>query len=289
MFLGNGNGAPVSEYVLQQDFAEGKKKPRFLIIVKSICQGMGCAPRPIGVKSQNPTEFTMRILNIMALTTAFALPFGLPALAEVGPTITVTGEGSVASAPDMATISLGVTTQADTAAAAMTANSTALTAVLDRLKSAGIAARDMQTSNLTLNPNWVSYDSGNSNKIDGYTASNQLTVQVRALDTLGTVLDSSITDGANTLNGVTFGISEPRPFLDEARKKAVADAVARATLLVAAAGAKLGPIVSITESSGFATPMPMYRMEADAASSVPTAGGEVGLTATVTMVFEITK
>ena len=142
----------------------------------------------------------------------------------------------------------------------MSANSKSLTAVLDRLRAAGIEARDMQTSNLTLNPNWVSYDSGSSSKIDGYTASNMLTVQVRAIGTLGAVLDSSITDGANTLNGVTFSVAEPRPALDAARKKAVADAIARATLLSDAAGAKLGPVVSITESSGFAPPMPMYRL-----------------------------
>ena len=231
----------------------------------------------------------MRILKILALTTALAVPFAWPALAEGPATISVTGEGTVASAPDLATISLGVTTTANTAAAAMAANSKSLTAVLDRLRAAGIEARDMQTSNLTLNPNWVSYDSGSSSRIEGYTASNMLTVQVRAIDTLGAVLDSSITDGANTLNGVTFSVAEPRPALDAARKKAVADAIARATLLVDAAGAKLGPVVSITESSGFAPPMPMYRLEADAAASVPTAGGEVGLTASVTMVFEITQ
>ena len=229
----------------------------------------------------------MRILKILALTTALTVPLAWPALADGPATISVTGEGTVSSAPDLATISLGVTTTADTAAGAMSANSKSLTAVLDRLRAAGIEARDMQTSNLTLNPNWVSYDSGSSSKIDGYTASNMLTVQVRAIGTLGAVLDSSITDGANTLNGVTFSVAEPRPALDAARKKAVADAIARATLLSDAAGAKLGPVVSITESSGFAPPMPMYRLEADAAASVPTAGGEVGLTASVMMVFEI--
>ena len=231
----------------------------------------------------------MRILNILALTTALSLPFALPAFAEGAPTITVTGEGTVASAPDLATILLGVTTQAATAAEAMAANSTALNAVLERLKAAGVEPRDMQTSNLTLNPNWVAYDGGASSKIDGYVASNMLTVQVRSIANLGTVLDSSITDGANTLNGITFGIAEPRPALDEARKKAVADAMARATLLVEAAGAKLGPVVSITEQSGFANPVPMFRMDAAQAESVPTAGGEVGLTASVTMVFEIAK
>ena len=229
----------------------------------------------------------MRILNILALSTALCLPFAVSAVAQVAPTIVVTGEGTVSSAPDIATISLGVTTTAATAAEAMAENSKSLSAVLDRLKAAGVAPKDMQTSNLQLNPNWVSYDSGASSKIDGYTASNMLTVQVRALDTLGSVLDSSISDGANTLNGVTFGVAEPRPALDEARKKAVADAIARATLLVQAAGVELGPIVSIAETSNMAQPMPMFRMEADAAASVPTAGGEVGLTASVTIAFEI--
>lgn len=229
----------------------------------------------------------MRILNLLALSTALALPTTLPALADEPATISVTGEGVVEAAPDIATISLGVTTEAPTAAAAMAANSAALAAVLDRLRAAGVADRDLQTSNLTLNPNWVGYDSGKAPTISGYTASNMLTVRVRALASLGSVLDSAITDGANTLNGVTFGVAEPRPALDEARKKAVADAIARATLLVGAAGAKLGPILSITESSGFAPPMPMFRMEADAAASVPVAGGEVGLTASVTVVFQI--
>ncbi len=231
----------------------------------------------------------MRTLNILALSTALALPFSLPALAEGPATISVTGEGVVEAAPDIATISMGVTTEAPTAAEAMSANSAALSAVLERLRAAGVADRDLQTSNLTLNPNWVGYDSGKAPTISGYTASNMLTVRVRALESLGTVLDSAITDGANTLNGVTFGVAEPRPALDEARKKAVADAIARATLLVEAAGAKLGPVVSISESSGFAPPMPMFRMEASADSGVPVAGGEVGLTASVTMVFEIAK
>ncbi len=229
----------------------------------------------------------MRILNILALSTALCLPFALPAMAQVAPTIVVTGEGTVSTAPDIATISIGVTTTATTAAEAMDANSKSLSAVLDRLKAAGVAPKDMQTTNLSLNPNWVSYDSGALSKIDGYTANNMLTVQVRALDTLGAVLDSSISDGANTLNGITFGVAEPRPALDEARKKAVADAIARATLLVQAAGGELGPIVSIAESSNLAQPMPMFRMEADAAGAVPTAGGEVGLTASVTIAFEI--
>lgn len=225
----------------------------------------------------------MRLIHALFLTTALALP--LPVLAETA-LITVTGEASLPVQPDVATLSLGVTTQADTAAGAMAANTAALTAVLGRLTSAGIAERDLQTSNLSLNPNWVGYDSGASPKIAGYTASNQLTVRVRALDTLGSVLDAAITDGANTLNGLTFELAEPGPKLDEARRAAVADAVARARLLVEAAGARLGAVQSITEGGGFVNPQPMFRQEA-ASAPVPVAGGEIGVTATVTMVFEI--
>ena len=227
----------------------------------------------------------MRAIRALILTTALALP--LAGHAETA-LITVTGEASVAVQPDVATLSLGVTTQGTTAAEAMAANTAALTVVLERLRAAGIAEGDLQTSNLSLNPNWVGYDSGKTPTIAGYTASNMLTVRVRALATLGGVLDAAITDGANTLNGLTFELSEPKPKMDEARKAAVADAIARATLLVEAAGARLGPVQSITEGGGYVNPQPMFRAEASAAP-VPVAGGEIGVTSNVTMVFQIAE
>ncbi len=223
----------------------------------------------------------MRILQVLMLSAAFALPGAAFADRAL---VTVTGEASVEAVPDVATLSLGVTTQGATATEAMAANSAQLKVVLERLKSAGIAEGDMQTSNLSLNPNWVGYDSGATPTIAGYTANNMLTVRVRALDTLGGVLDAAITDGANTLNGLTFELAEPRPKVDEARRAAVVDAMARATLLVTAAGASLGRLVSITEAGGYVNPQPMFRAEA---SSVPVAAGEIGLTASVTVVFEI--
>ena len=227
----------------------------------------------------------MRLIQALILSTALALP--LAAGAETA-LITVTGEASVAVQPDVATLSLGVTTQAATAAEAMAANTAALSVVLARLKTAGISDRDLQTSNLTLNPNWVGYDSGATPTIAGYTAANLLTVRVRALDTLGAVLDAAITDGANTLNGLTFELSDPKPKMDEARRAAVADAMARAKLLVEAAGAKLGAVQSITEGGGFVNPTPMFRQDV-ASAPVPVAGGEIGVTSSVTMVFEIGK
>ncbi len=202
--------------------------------------------------------------------------------------ITVTGEGVVAMAPDMASLSLGVTTTDAAAGAAMRANSAAMQTVLDRLQSAGIAARDMQTSNLNLSPNWVQDDGAQTPRIVGYTASNSLTVRVRDLAILGGVLDAAIQDGANTLNGLSFDVSQPRPAQDKARVLAIQDARARAEAMVAAAGASLGKIVSISENGGYAAPMPMVKAMMDEAA-VPLAAGEVASAVQVTVVFEIVQ
>lgn len=233
----------------------------------------------------------MRVLKSLMLSAALLVPLSAPVWADAAPQsalVTVTGEATVEATPDMATISLGVTTDGATAAEAMAANSKALQAVIDRLKAAGVEDRDLQTSNLSLNPNWTGFDAGGTPKIAGYMATNMLSVRVRAIDTLGTVLDASIADGANTLNGITFDLSTPRPSQDAARKAAVEDARARASLLVEAAGGKLGRIVTITENSGFSNPMPMFRAEASAAP-VPVASGQIGLSSSVTVSFEIAQ
>ncbi|VDC30048.1 SIMPL domain-containing protein [Pseudogemmobacter humi] len=216
-----------------------------------------------------------------------ALMSAAPVLADTPPkTITVTGEASVARAPDMATVMIGVTSVAATAAEALAANSGDMQAVIERLRASGIGEKDMQTTGLSVNPNWTSYSSGaSSEKIDGFTAMNSLTVGIRDLDALGAVLDAVVADGANTLNGVTFGLIDPGPALDEARKEAVADARARAELLAGAAGVKLGDLVSMTEGSGYlGGPAPMFREQA---ASVPVERGEVSYQASVTLVWEL--
>ena len=227
----------------------------------------------------------MRILSSLLLAATLSLVPLTAALAQ-GATLTVTGTATVETVPDLATLSLGVTTMGDTAGGAMKANSDAVAAVIARLKAAGVEDRDIQTSNLSLNPNWVSNSMGTGSEVQGYTATNMVTIRVRAIANTGTVLDAAITDGANALNGLFFSLQDPRPAEDEARIKAVADARARATLLAEAAGTTLGPILSITEG-GMASPMPgpMYRM--DTAAAVPVEVGSVGVTASVTLVFQI--
>lgn len=233
--------------------------------------------------------------RLVLLAAVVALPlaaFGLPARADTAPPparITVTGEGRVDAVPDLATISLGVTTEAKSAAAALSANSTAMAAVLERLRAAGIAERDLQTSGLSVSPVWTDYArSGGRPEIAGFQASNTLGVRVRALDTLGTVLDAAVKDGANTLGGLTFGMAEPQPLLDEARTLAVADARRKAELMAAAAGVRLGAVESIAETGGYQPPMPQFRADsAMIGEAVPVAQGEVSVSASVTVVWRL--
>ncbi|MEX5727080.1 uncharacterized protein Ga0609869_000433 [Rhodovulum iodosum] len=212
------------------------------------------------------------------------LALALPAVAAP-PSLRVTGEGKVAAAPDMATLTLGVTHQARTAAAAMDQVSTQTAAVLARLRAAGIAERD-QTSALTLSPVWSRPDSEPARQITGFAAANRLTVRVRALDALGAVLDQVIGAGANSFRGLSFGVQDPAPLIDEARRRAVADATAKAELYATAAGLSLGPVQQI-EDVERASPRPMMREATRAGAQVPVAAGEVTLSASVTMVFSL--
>ena len=226
-----------------------------------------------------------------ALATAIVL--ALPAAAETAPaTIAVTGEGKVEMAPDMAMLSLGVMTQADTAAAALKANSDGLSGALDRLKAAGIEGRDIQTSGLSLHPNIDYSSTGREPQVRGYTASNMLTVRLRDLSVLGQTLDAVVTEGANTLNGLSFGLQNPDEATDEARRRAVADATHKAALYAEAAGVTLGRIVTISEQGNYGGPQPMMMAEARLAKdagSVPVASGEISIGATISVVYEIAQ
>ncbi len=228
------------------------------------------------------------MLGVAMVATAVSLAGAGGARAETA-TLTVNGEGSVYQSPDMATINLGVTTTAETAAEALGKNSEAMNAVIERLKAAGIESKDLQTSGLSVNPNWESsssYSSGSGSKLAGYVATNMLMLRVTDLEKLGPLLDASVADGANTLNGVTFGLIDPRPAVDEARKLAVVDARARAELLAEAAGVKLGPIRQINDGGNFNGGGPVFRADAKMAS-VPIQQGEVNYQANVSIVWEL--
>lgn len=198
--------------------------------------------------------------------------------------VTVTGEATVAVAPDAAVIRIGVTSQDKTAREASDANAKQMTAVLAAIKGNGIADRDIQTSRLSLQPQYDPNKSGTAH-LTGFQANNQVTVRIRDIDKLPTLLDRAIAAGANEMSGIEFVVSEQSKLLDQARNDAVADAHRKAELYARAAGAKLGHVVAITEEGPAAPPRPMQAMRASAA---PIAPGEQMLTAMVTVSYELT-
>jgi len=226
------------------------------------------------------------------------VPFALlaSALPAYAGTISIEGRGEVRAAPDMATINSGVTTQGTTAREALDANTAAMDELIAALKEAGIAPRDIQTSGFSVNPNYVYSDERDANgyslppRINGYQVSNTVTVVVRDLEDLGSILDTSVTVGANTVNGVAFSVADPSDLLDEARKAAFADAREKAELYAGVSGATLGDLVSITEQQSFNAPQPypMYaRAEMAASAPVPVEAGEMSFAIAVNVSWDL--
>lgn len=223
----------------------------------------------------------------IALIAAMAVP------AFAG-SITIEGVGEVTAIPDTAAITSGVTTQGATAREALDLNTKAMADLIAALKDAGIAARDVQTSGFSVTPNYVYSDERDENgynlpaKVTGYQVSNTVSVVVRKLADLGTILDRSVTVGANTVNGVSFSVADPSELLNKARKAAFADARSKAELYAEVAGSKLENIASISESQGYnAGPSPMYARADISAAPVPVEAGELTFSINVTVEWDL--
>lgn len=201
-------------------------------------------------------------------------------------TVTVAGSGTVSATPDQAEITTGVVTQAATAAQAMAANSQAMERLLQSLANLGIGPRDIQTTNISVSPQRRAPKEGQPPEITGYEVSNQVRVKVRDLARLGQVLDRQVSQGANLVYGIHFGLQEPAPLLDEARKRAMADARRRADLYAAAAGLKVGRVLSVQES-GVAPPGPGPAPRIAMSAAIPVAPGEQEIQASVTVTFTL--
>lgn len=232
----------------------------------------------------------MMVILVVGLGQSVAAQAGQTAqTGQIVRQIVVNGHGVVDGVPDMAMVSLGVEHDARTAKAAMAEVNAATAAVLDRLRRAGIEDRDMQTSDLSLQPIWNNASSSVQKRhVGGFTASNMVRVRVRDLAAIGEVLDAVVADGANRFQGLQFGLQEPGPAQDEARRLAVADAMARAALLAEAAGVNLGPVQSISDDGGRAGDVRQMDMMRSGAG-VPVMAGEVSVSASVSMVFGIAE
>jgi uncharacterized protein len=224
-----------------------------------------------------------------------AIFMAVPAIAQTNvtgarpPSITVAGTGESHSKPDFAQVQVGVVTEALTAAEALKKNNEAMSQLIVMIRKRGIEDRDLQTVQFNVSPRYK-YDKNQQEppKIAGYQVTNEVHVKVRNLLALGAFLDETVSLGANQIRGISFGVAKPAKLLDEARKKAVADAQHRAAIYAEAAGLKIGKPIRIEEQTGSRPgPYPVARMSADAASEVPVAPGEQTFSVTVTVSYAI--
>ena len=214
----------------------------------------------------------MRFVLIAALLASAApavaqTTVGQVPIAQEGTTLDISAEGRTTRVPDLATIRAGVVSQAPTAAAALADNSNRMARVLAALRQSGIAARDVQTSNVGLNPQYR-YQDNQPPVITGYQATNNVAIRFRDVKKAGAILDALVAVGANQIDGPNLSLDDPDAALDEARADAIKRARARAELYARAAGLSVARIVSIAEggeNAGGPQPPVMYQMRSKAA------------------------
>ncbi len=227
------------------------------------------------------------ILGKDGTSTTSAAPNPQPTGVAINKTITVSGEGKIVVKPDTASVSLGVSVDADSAAAALKQANDKADALIKAIKAAGVADDDIVTSGLSVYPR---YDNGN-NKVSGYTASNNVTVTVRNIAKAGPVIDAAAAAAGDnvTIGGISFYVDDTEKLIGAARADAIANAKKRAGEFAAAAGAKVGGVLQISEV-GVSIPQPIYRtMEAadSAGGATPIQTGTQDLTVSVTVVYEL--
>jgi uncharacterized protein YggE len=238
-------------------------------------------------------------LAALALTAAGAAPQALaqqPAASAAdtmfrATTFNLAAYGETRIAPDIASINLGVQTDGKTAAEALGANAARMSAVMASLRKAGIADRDIQTSNLNLNPQYR-YVENQPPVLIGYQASNQVTVTVRDLKRLGPAVDATVSAGANQVNGISFGLADPTTAENAAREAAVKALAAKADLYARATGYRVVRLVNLSEGGGYAPPPPMPMMAVRAQmkdAGTPVAGGELTVRIDITALYEVSR
>ena len=206
-----------------------------------------------------------------------------------GTRLDISATGDVTHVPDIAVITAGVVTRSTTAKGALQQAATRMERVMGALKAAGVEDRDIQTSSINLNPEYT-YVNNQAPKLNGYTATNQLTIRFRDIANSGAILDALVAEGANQINGPSLTIDKPETALDEARARAIAAGRARADLYARSLGLRVARVVSVSESGGnypAPPPMPMM-MEARAqAADTKVVPGEQKLSVTLSMTFEL--
>ena len=222
-----------------------------------------------------------------------AEPMGAMHMMQPPPSLNLSAYGEVKAAPDMATITFGVQTEAVTAQQAMRDNATQMTRVVAALRRAGIAERDIQTSGLNLSAQY-DYVQNEPPKLRGYQAVNRVTVVINDLSKVGTTADAVVAAGVNQIDGISFGLKDPTAAENQARQLAVRNLQAKAQLYAQSLNVQLSGIRNLTEGGGYAPqpPMPMFAARAvsmDRAESTPVSAGELTVRIDITGVYDIAR
>jgi uncharacterized protein YggE len=230
----------------------------------------------------------LSIATSMIALCAFALPARAEGDGAAQKTMIVVGAGEASAAPDMAMLNIGVETEGATAGEALRKNAAQMEAAVKSLRDAGVDKKDIQTSNLSVGAKYDYSRNDGPPRIIGYEARNAVTVKIRDVAKAGTIIDKTVSVGANRLDSISFGFTDPKSLSNKARKAAVEDAKERAALYADAAGVKLGAILQISESaSELPGPRPMVARMAESAKSIPIETGESSISASVTVIYAI--
>ena len=232
----------------------------------------------------------IKILVFTVLAFAFILSACGPAAAQpVSRTLSVNGLGTSNLTPDIAYIYIGVHSEGPAASEVVSANKVQTQAVLDALKKAGVAEKDLRTTNFSIYPS-QQYDAAGKQTSTNYVVDNTVYVTVRNLDGLGALLDDTISAGANSINSIQFDVADKTAAVKEARAKAVEDAKTQAKELADAAGVSLGEIQSISFYDN--SPVPMAEGKGGggvAAASAPVSiqPGQLTISVSVSAIYTI--
>jgi uncharacterized protein YggE len=227
---------------------------------------------------------------IAAPAAVLAQPAGAADARFAATTLDLSAYGEVTVPPDMAAITLGVTTQAPTAGQSLGDNAAAMNRVVAALRAGGVAASDIQTSNLGLSPQYA-YDQGQAPKLTGYEASNHVVVSVRDLARLGVAVDAVVKAGATNVGSIQFGLQSRLPAQNAARFAAVKALEDKATIYADASGHHILRLVNLSEGESETAPPPrplMMAAEARVAAPTPVEAGELKVRVDVTGEFELT-
>ncbi len=233
-----------------------------------------------------------RLAQIGALAALLAAAAALAGVERPGPAhgssapggrgITVTGAGTAAAVPDEASFSFGVESKAATARAAQAANAERMARVVAALKGVGVAGRDLQTTDVSVMPDW----SDDGTRVEGFRAHASVQAKVRRIARAGAAVDAAVAAGATETSGPSLERGDHEALYRTALRNAVADARAKAEALAAEADVQLGRVVRIEE--GAPAPPPIYEREALAASAeTPIEPGTQETQATVTVTFSL--